>query len=43
MHFCNWHVEEIRKEADSDIHILFRLDQQFESLLKREEHLKAAW
>ena len=26
-------VEEIRKEADGDVHILFRLDQQFESLL----------
>src|SRR5437667_12015337 len=26
-------VEEVRKEADGDIHILFRLDQQFESLL----------
>jgi len=29
-------VEEIRKEADSDIHILFRLDQQFESLLNEK-------
>ena len=26
-------VEEIRKEADGDVHIIFRLDQQFESLL----------
>ena len=26
-------VEEVRKEADGDVHILFRLDQQFESLL----------
>jgi hypothetical protein len=26
-------VEETRKEADGDVHILFRLDQQFESLL----------
>ena len=26
-------VEEIRKEPDGDVHILFRLDQQFESLL----------
>lgn len=26
-------VEEIRKEADGDYHVLFRLDQQFDSLL----------
>jgi hypothetical protein len=29
-------VEEVRKEADGDIHILFRLDQQFESLLNEK-------
>ncbi len=29
-------VEEIRKEADGDVHILFRLDQQFESLLNEK-------
>ena len=29
-------VEEIRKEADGDFHILFRLDQQFESLLNEK-------
>src|SRR5260370_16071254 len=29
-------VEEVRKEADGDIHILFRLDQQFESLLNQK-------
>ena len=26
-------VEEVRKEADGDVHILFRVDQQFASLL----------
>jgi hypothetical protein len=26
-------VDEIRKEADGDVHVLFRLDQQFASLL----------
>lgn len=26
-------VDEVRKEADGDIHILFRVDQKFESLL----------
>ena len=29
-------VEETRKEADGDVHILFRLDQQFESLLNEK-------
>jgi len=29
-------VEEVRKEADGDVHILFRLDQQFESLLNEK-------
>jgi hypothetical protein len=29
-------VDEIRKEADGDFHILFRLDQQFESLLNEK-------
>lgn len=29
-------VEEIRKETDGDVHILFRLDQQFESLLNEK-------
>src|SRR5712664_230175 len=29
-------VEEIRKEADGDVHILFRLDQQFASLLNEK-------
>jgi hypothetical protein len=29
-------VEEIRKEADGDVHILFRLDQLFESLLNEK-------
>jgi len=29
-------VEEVRKEADGDKHILFRLDQQFESLLNEK-------
>ncbi len=29
-------VEEIRKEADGDVHILFRLDQHFESLLNEK-------
>ncbi|SRR6266446_3896896 len=29
-------VEEIRKEADGDVHILFHLDQQFESLLNEK-------
>src|SRR5690348_6978041 len=29
-------VEEVRKEADGDIRILFRLDQQFESLLNEK-------
>jgi hypothetical protein len=29
-------VEEIRKEADGDTHVLFRLDQQFESLLNKK-------
>ena len=29
-------VEEIRKEADGDYHIRFRLDQQFESLLNEK-------
>src|SRR5439155_563781 len=29
-------VEEVRKEADGDVHILFRLDQQYESLLNEK-------
>src|SRR6266851_7276885 len=29
-------VEEVRKEADGDVHIVFRLDQQFESLLNEK-------
>jgi hypothetical protein len=29
-------VQEIRKEADGDVHITFRLDQQFESLLNEK-------
>ena len=29
-------VEEVRKEADGDVHILFRLDQQFASLLNEK-------
>ncbi|HXM93603.1 MAG TPA: hypothetical protein VOA64_05000 [Candidatus Dormibacteraeota bacterium] len=29
-------VDEVRKEADGDVHILFRLDQQFESLLNEK-------
>ncbi len=29
-------VEETREEADGDVHILFRLDQQFESLLNEK-------
>jgi hypothetical protein len=29
-------VEDIRKEADGDLHILFHLDQQFESLLNEK-------
>lgn len=29
-------VDEIRKEADGDVHILFRLDQQFASLLNEK-------
>jgi hypothetical protein len=29
-------VDEVRYEADGDIHILFRLDQQFESLLNEK-------
>jgi len=29
-------VEEIRKEADGDYHVLFRLDQHFESLLNQK-------
>src|SRR5260370_39436200 len=29
-------VEEIRKEADGDVHIRFRLDQQFASLLNEK-------
>jgi len=29
-------VDEIRKEEDGDVHILFRLDQQFESLLNEK-------
>ena len=29
-------VEETHKEADGDVHILFRLDQQFESLLNEK-------
>ncbi len=29
-------VEDIRKEADDDLHILFQLDQQFESLLNEK-------
>ncbi len=29
-------VEDVRKEADGDIHILFRLDPQFESLLNEK-------
>ena len=29
-------VEQIRKEADGDLHILFRLDQQFKSLLNEK-------
>src|SRR5260370_8486281 len=29
-------VEEIRNEADGDVHILFRLDQQFASLLNEK-------
>ena len=29
-------VEKIRKEADGDLHILFHLDQQFESLLNQK-------
>src|SRR5438093_156067 len=33
-------VEEIRKEADGDVHILFRLDQQFESLLNEKNILR---
>jgi hypothetical protein len=32
----NGAVEEIRKEADGDVHILFRLDQQFASLLNEK-------
>src|SRR5260370_42534145 len=31
-------VEEVRKEADGDVHILFRLVQQFASLLN-EKHI----
>jgi hypothetical protein len=33
-------VEDIRKEADGDLHILFRLDQQFESLLNEKNMSK---
>src|SRR5258708_3566470 len=33
-------VEKIRKEADGDVHILFRLDQQFESLLNEKNILR---
>lgn len=33
-------VEEIRKEADGDVHILFRLDQEFESLLNEKNILR---
>ena len=29
-------VEEVRKEADGDVHVLFRLDQQFELLLNEK-------
>ena len=29
-------IDEIRKEADGDYHVLFRLDQQFESLLNEK-------
>ncbi len=29
-------VEEVRKETDGDYHVLFRLDQQFESLLNEK-------
>ena len=29
-------VDEVRKEADGDVHILFRLDQEFESLLNEK-------
>ena len=29
-------VEEVRKEADGDVHIRFRLDQEFESLLNEK-------
>ena len=29
-------VDEVRKEADGDVHILFRLDQQFESFLNEK-------
>jgi len=29
-------VEEVRKEADGDVHILFRLDQQFAALLNEK-------
>src|SRR6267143_430381 len=29
-------VEEVRKEADGDVHIRFRLDQQFASLLNEK-------
>ena len=33
-------VEEVRKESDGDVHILFRLDQQFESLLNEKNILR---
>jgi hypothetical protein len=33
-------VEDVRKEADGDLHILFRLDQQFESLLNEKNMSK---
>ena len=33
-------VDEVRKEADGDVHIRFRLDQEFESLLNEKNILK---
>ena len=33
-------VDEVRKESDGDVHILFRLDQEFESLLNEKNLLR---
>jgi len=33
-------VDEVRKESDGDVHIRFRLDQQFESLLNEKNVLR---